>query len=168
MAGWLERTRAKFRDAMSVPQEDAATRIARALQGGTLPDDQPPGLFGLPPGWTTPPWIQPGRQGTPPYMQNGDMPAWQGEGDTAAAAPPAASPVMVQATPPVMPPVTAQATPMPPQAPETPAAVPDLPPPVQVGALPDVQAAIAQLIQQKRLLPDQWKGAFSNQYGEPG
>lgn len=47
---------------------------------------------------------------------------------------------------------------------------PAMPPPTPVGdgsVRGDLNAAIQQLIAQKKLLPEQLRGAFSNQYGEP-
>lgn len=59
---------------------------------------------------------------------------------------------------------------LPPGQPQAQAAVPPMPPSTQVSdgsVRGDLQSSIQQLLQQQRLLPEQWKGAFSNQYGAP-
>lgn len=58
-----------------------------------------------------------------------------------------------------------------PQVPAPSPAVPVVPPmpepiPVGAGAKADVVKAFQEM-QRRNLLPEQWKGAFSNQYGEP-
>lgn len=91
--------------------------------------------------------------GMMPFMQKGDIPP---EIDN----------------PPVMPPVTVQASPLPAAAPAQPMAPPIAEASRQGNYGPawdvrsDVAAAIKQLVGNGRL-PEQWKGAFSNQYGEP-
>ena len=57
-----------------------------------------------------------------------------------------------------------------PQAAPMPAEVPAMPPPTPIAdgsVRGDINAAIQQLIAQKKLLPEQFRGSFSNQYGEP-
>lgn len=146
----------RFRGAMAAPQEDVSVKLARLLQGmGPQPQAPTPAyqqpFTGLrnepaalppfvPPGGAMEEAIGPGVPFTPPR----------------APPPPPTAAGQPQALP--------GASPAPPQLPEAPVQVPPMPPPTTVRD--DVIAAAQQLLAQN-LLPEQWKGAFTNQYGAP-
>ena len=149
----------RFRNAMAVPQEDAATKLARAL--GAFGQNTQTGMPSTPcyqmpfaglqnaPGQALPPFVQPGNAMTeaigPPQVAAQTMPS------TAVQAP----------APAALPSPTAAVQPQ--------AVVPPMPAPAQVG--PNVQQDTASAVQQlidARLLPEQWRGAFVNRYGGAG
>lgn len=149
----------RFRQAMAVPQEDMATKLARAL-----------GAFGnTQTGMPTPAYEQPftglrnQSQTLPPFVPPGNaMTEAIGPGvpftpPTPAPAPTAALPSPTAA---VQPQTLPGAAPAPPQLQATPAQGGDQ----TVKA--DVMAAVQQMLA-ANLLPEQWKGAFTTPQGMP-
>lgn len=140
----------RFRGAMAVPQEDMAMKLARAL--GAFDNNTQTGA----PSVTTqatppalPPFVPPGNAMTeaigPPQVAQQTMPA------TTVQAPPAAGAALPSPTAATQPQLA-------------PAAVPPMPAPVTVRD--DVLKAAQQMLAQN-LLPEQWKGAFTNPQGFP-